>query len=107
MRDIPISCNLDALSATERQRRSSLAAKIRRSVVDICETEHGFRLHLSADAALHRDALDLISLERRCCPFLEMKLAVSPGDGPVYFDIGGSAEVKAFLMSSGVLGCAG
>ena len=106
-REIPIACNLDALSAAERRQRSSLAASIRAGVVDTRETDEGFRLRLSPDPALLRDALDLICLERRCCPFLEMKLVFGTGDGPVYFDIGGSAEVKDFLVSSGVLGCAG
>ena len=104
-RDIPIACNLDALSETERQRRPALAASVRERVVDTHETERGFRLRLSPDAALLRDALDLICLERRCCPFLEMKLVFTGENGPVYFDIEGNADAKAFLVSTGVLGC--
>ena len=104
-RAVPIACNLDALSPDERRQRASLAKKIRAGVVDICETHDGFRLNLGSDPMLYRDALDLVFLERRCCPFLKMKLAFSPEDGPVYFDLGGSAEIKAFLVSNGVLGC--
>ena len=72
----------------------------------MAETDAGYRLRLSPDPDLLRDTLDLICLERRCCPFLEMRLVFGSGDGPVFFDIRGSAEVKAFLVSSGVLGCA-
>ena len=104
-RDIPIACNLDALSATERQRRTDLATSIRERVVDMRETERGFRLRLNPDTELLRDTLDLICLERRCCPFLEMKLVFAGENGPVYFDIGGNVDAKAFLVSSGMLGC--
>lgn len=103
---IPIACNLDTLSTVERQRRSSLAARIRDNVMETRETDVGYRLHLKPDPALYEDALERIFLERRCCPFLELNLVFSPGDGPVYFDIGGSAEIKSFLRSSAVLGCA-
>lgn len=106
-RDVPVACNLGALSAAERAQRSALATRIREQVVCVRETDDGYRLCLPADAALHRQALDLIGLERRCCPFLELRLVFRSDEGPVYLDIGGSAEAKAFLVSSGVLGCAG
>ena len=103
---IPIACNLDTLSTLERQRRSLLAARIRDDVMETRETDVGYRLHLKSDPALYKDALERIFLERRCCPFLGLNLVFSPGDGPVFFDIGGSAEVKSYLRSSGMLGCA-
>ena len=106
-RDTPVACNLGALSAAERAQRSALSARVRERVVSVRETEGGFRLHLPGDATLYRQALDLIDLERRCCPFLELRLVFSSDEGPVYLDIGGNAEAKAFLVSSGVLGCAG
>ena len=102
---IVIACNLDALTSAERSRRSSLGSEVCKGSVEIRETERGFRLELKRDWSLYRDVLELIALERRCCPFLELNLTFSPGDGPVYFDIGGNDEVKAFLVSSGVLGC--
>jgi len=105
--EIPIACNLDALSASERERRTSLTARIRGSAAEIRETETGFRLRLHPDPDLFRDVVDLIELERRCCPFLEMTVTFSPGAGPVYFDIGSGAGVKDFLVASGALGCAG
>ena len=105
--DTPIACNLDALSAEERRQRAALADRLRGGTLRVQETTRGYRLHLNADPALYRDAVDFISLERRCCPFLELKLVFAEEEGPVYFDIGSGTEVKAFLAASGVLGCAG
>lgn len=102
---VPIACDLGALSTPERQRRSALAARIRKRVIASTESETGFRLQLPTDDASFTEVLELISLERRCCPFLEMRLVFSPGNGPVYFDVGGGPDVKAFLATSGVLGC--
>ncbi len=104
---IPIACNLAALSTPEQRWRSALAARIRECVIASIETESGFRLQLPADDAYCAEVLELISLERRCCPFLELRLVFSPGDGPVYLDLGGGPEVKTFLAASGMLGCGG
>ena len=104
--DLPIACNLDALSSEERKQRSYLSSRIREHVIDISESKHGYRLCLKSDENLYRDALELILLERRCCPFLLMTLDFSSGEGPVYLDIGGSVESKAFLETTGMLGCA-
>ena len=104
---MPIACNPGALSASERERRSALAGRIREHVVASTETETGFRLQLPADDASCAEVLEFITLERRCCPFLELRLVFSPGGGPVYFDLGGGPEMKAFLAASGLLGCGG
>lgn len=101
-----IACNLDALTRAERERRSSLAARIANGIAETHETGVGYRFELKREPSLYRDALDLISLERRCCALLQMNLCFSPADGPVYLEIGGRGDVKAFLASSGLLDCA-
>jgi len=99
-----IACNLDALSPSERSRRSELASTIRRSATSVEETERGYRLQLPNDAAICQRALELVLLERRCCPFFAIELEFAPGDGAVTLAVGGSPAVKDFLRESGFLG---
>jgi len=102
----PVACNLDSLSSSERARRSELARTIEQSTTGIDEAEFGYRLRLPSDPDLCEQALELILLERRCCPFLSLELGFEPGDGAVLLTIGGAPGVKQFLRENGILGCA-
>jgi len=104
--DATIACNLDALSSSERARRSELARTLRHSATGAVESESGYRIQLPNDPEICERALELILLERRCCPFLSLELCFEPGDGAVVLAIGGAAGVKAFLRENGILGCA-
>ena len=41
--------------------------------------------------------LDLINSERQCCQFFRFELSFEPQQGPVWFRVRGSEQVKAFL----------
>jgi hypothetical protein len=101
-----IACNLDALSPSERARRSELARMIQKSSTSLEETDSGYRVQLPTDSEICERALELILLERRCCPFLCLELAFEPGTGAVALAIGGASGVKQFLRENGILGCA-
>ena len=101
-----IACNLDALSPSERARRLELARTIRDSSTSIDESDSGYRVQLPNESEICERALELILLERRCCPFLSLELAFEPGDGAVVLAIGGAPGVKQFLREAGILGCA-
>jgi hypothetical protein len=99
-----ILCNLDALTAAERERRSQLARELQLHALSLRESEAGYRVELPNDPAVCERALELILLERRCCPFLALELAFAPGEGSVELAIGGAPGVKQFLRETGVLG---
>jgi hypothetical protein len=101
-----IACNLDALSPSERARRSELARIIQKRATSLEETDSGYRVQLPGDSEICERVLQLILLERRCCPFLSLALAFGPGDGAVALAIGGAPGVKQFLKENGILGCA-
>ena len=61
---------------------------------------------LPGDSEICEHALELILLERRCCPFLSLALTFEPGNGAVALAIGGAPGVKEFLTENGILGCA-
>ena len=97
-----LACNLDALSAEERARRSALASRVSDRVREVRETPDGYTARLDGEAEPLRDALDWILLERRCCPFLRIELRFDPATGPVWLQLGGGAGVKEFLSASGL-----
>lgn len=104
--DTIIACNLAALSPAERARRSELAGTIEKSAKGVTESELGYRVELPDDPRICERALELILLERRCCPFLSLDLSFAPGDGAVRLGIAGPPGVKEFLRDNGILGCA-
>jgi hypothetical protein len=101
-----IVCNLDALTPSERDRRSEVARSIQDSALGMAESAEGFRVQLPNQPDICARALELVLLERRCCPFLSFELAFEPGEGAVTLEVGGPPGVKAFLRENGILGCA-
>ena len=104
--DPAIACNLDALSLIERTRRSELARTIQESAIAVDQTDWGYGVQLPNDSEICQRALELILLERRCCPFLSLGLEFPPSEGAVVLSIGGPPGVKEFLRDNGILGCA-
>ena len=100
---MPIACNLDALNTEERARRALLAARLRTQAQEVRETETGYAIRLPEQPSAYQDAFELALLERRCCPFFRLELTFEPGPGAVWFALGGSPDVKAFLAASGLV----
>ena len=97
-----LACDLGALNSEERTRRSTVAARVSARFREVRETSEGYAARLDADTALLRDALDWVTLERRCCPFLRLELSFEPVPGPVWLRFGGGPGVKEFLAAAGL-----
>lgn len=101
--DVPVlACRLDALDRDERARRSMLAEGVMERFVEVRETADGYAARLDVDAALARDVMEWILLERRCCPFLRLALAFEPEAEVMWLGFGGGPGVKAFLDAAGL-----
>ena len=97
--DIPIACDLNALTPAERERRRTLVGALARAIVGRAELDHGFELRVDS-AKLDLPALaEWIALERRCCPFLQFRVELAAGDGPVTITLSGGDGVKDFLRA--------
>jgi hypothetical protein len=94
-----IACHLAALEPAEQRRRADLAEAVSRQAVAIVDTADGYALRLD-DLDLLPHAIEWISLERRCCPFLRFELTFEPDTGPVWLRLGGGAGVKEFLAAA-------
>jgi hypothetical protein len=69
-----IACRADALDKEQRARQKALLETVRRTAVVARELPDGFLLSVPTDGALFVQLAEWISLERRCCPFLEFAL---------------------------------
>jgi hypothetical protein len=103
MSDTPstFACNLGALSGDEQARRAALASRVSDRFGEIRELSDGYAARLDGDAALMRDALDWLLLERQCCPFMHLELSFEPSASPAWIRFRGAAGVKEFLTAVG------
>jgi len=99
---LPIACTL--LEGERQRRRSEVLERVFSRVQETRPLEDGYALRFIADEAELADLLQLIQLERQCCPFLKFRLTVEPGGGPVWLEMTGSPGAKSFLESAMGLG---
>jgi hypothetical protein len=91
-----ITCRLDVLDSAQRARQSERRRAIRAATRETRELSDGYALHLGSDPDTFLEAAEWISLERRCCSFLNFKLELKD-DGNVWLWLTGSGGVKAFI----------
>ena len=94
MNELPIACTLT--SAELQERRITVLANLRQSVVEFKELPDGYAYSLSSDASL-QDLAAMIELERQCCPFLRFTLTVEPAGGGVWLELTGPPGTREFL----------
>jgi hypothetical protein len=46
------------------------------------------------------ELLEIVALERRCCPFLHFRVEIAPLPGDLVLHLGGSAEALAFIRDT-------
>lgn len=97
VRDTEIACNLDVFDAEQRARHSSNAETLLTGARAVVETAAGYAFRLPADAATLQQAAAFVAAERRCCPFFRFDLTVRGGEDAAWLELGGSAEVKAYM----------
>jgi hypothetical protein len=78
-------------------RRAAFDRGIRPRILEIVEVADGFRLRFAPSDAIVADLAAWIDAERTCCSFLEFRLVVSKGLGPIWLEARGDAAAKQFL----------
>jgi hypothetical protein len=95
----PIACKLGALSPAEREHHAALLQQLGAMTEKTSETADGYVLHLRRDAAGFLKVAEWITLERRCCPFLNFDLQWNAADDAPALQLGGRKGVKEFLAA--------
>ena len=78
----PITCTLDAFSAADRERYDELRSGLLSATIRVQSTRRGWAVELSGGERSFREAAEWITLERRCCGFMEFGLDWTPGGNP-------------------------
>ena len=96
----PIACRLDALNPAQRTREAELLKELRRVVVETREEPDGYSFRCPNDPAAFSKVAELVSLEHRCCPFLNFSLEWPGGDAAPWLHVTGGARIKPFVEST-------
>ena len=91
----PIACDMSALTHDERQRYDALRSTITASVQEVGATGSTIRLRLHGSVTAS-DIAEWITLENRCCPFLNITF-ICRSDGTRWVELGGTRRIKEFL----------
>ena len=94
---LPIAC---ALSDKELQmRRETVLRQVAAHLIDFVELENGFSYRFPADENVLRELVNVINLERKCCPFLNFKLIVESNGETAALELTGQKGTKEMLES--------
>src|SRR5215831_12102666 len=72
IQDPPIACNVNALTAAERQEHTACSQRLKSAVAKAEEVADGYRLYFDA-LFLPQDVLRSMDAGRWCCPFLDFE----------------------------------
>lgn len=106
--DEPLACDVNALSAPQRERHRALGDRLHSAVVGRVELANGYTLFLDlgrlpVDSAGPSfcvvEVAEWVDLEARCCPFLDFGIDVSERGRSVRLRLTGGKGVKAFLKT--------
>jgi hypothetical protein len=94
----PIACRAHALDKAQRQRQQALLDKVRRTVLGKQDLPDGLALTFAADAGVFLELAEWVSLERRCCPFLDFALEWNRED-VMSVRLTGQPGIKEFIAA--------
>jgi hypothetical protein len=92
-----LACNLKAISATERPRYNDLVKRLRLAVRERREMSDGYMFRLDADTISLTEVAEWMSMERRCCPFLNFQLSLSGNQDDWQLTLTGPKGVKDII----------
>jgi len=98
MSDIPIVCDLLALTTEQRQRHAALSQQLADVVQEIRELADGYTFRYTPHDATWMTVAEYVDLERRCCPFFVFTLTLDE-DKSIWLRLTGQQGVKAFLAT--------
>lgn len=95
-----LACNLGAFDEAERARHSELTRELQGAVLSTSERQDGYELRISAEKMPLTHLAEWVSLESRCCPFLDFRIAQPRNGGQLLLELTGEPGVKPILRAS-------
>lgn len=96
----PIACQMDALSAEQRNRRAELVSMLQAWVLGRSETEEGIAFRWLGDRSILPLLAEFVCLESRCCAFIRFTIEVEAEGGPIELRLSGRDGVRDFLVAT-------
>ena len=96
-RELPLACNLAALTAEQRERQRALIGLLRADAKEVRELEDGYAFGHTPERSVLVAMAEFVANERLCCPFFEFGLTVERDGGPAWLRITGEGEAKRVL----------
>lgn len=93
--DAPIACDMSVFSPEDRRRYNSLTRKLARATVSRRELDNGYALEVALDRVTMGELGDWMSLESKCCRFLE--IALEAEGAAFWLRLSGRPGTKEFL----------
>ena len=95
---MPVACALN--DAEFREREQAILRKLMQNALERKELADGFNFRFSFGEDLFREIIEMIILERKCCPFLDFKITLEAGDGDIGIEITGAEGAKEFIAET-------
>jgi hypothetical protein len=95
-----IACRLDALSPDERRRQQALRQDLEAVIESVREAPDGYVFAYRADADVFRRVAEWLTLERRCCPFIDFELGWRAHSRSATLRMSGEPDVKRFIADT-------
>ena len=91
----PIACTLTETEV--RERRRTILAAFRGAALDVTTLPLGYAYRFEATSEALSRLVQLVDLERQCCPFLTFKITVASGSQPISVEITGPPEAQPVI----------
>ena len=96
--DTPIACNLSVLNDPKRHKNQFERLFAKRE--EVRKVGGGLAVRFPGGTRFAKEALDFVSRERKCCPFLTFQIAIAPEGQGVWLYMGGDEEVEDYITGS-------
>ena len=101
--DVPIACQLKALSPAEGVRQKELLEIVRGKIRRTSELLLGYELEPSPDPVTRAEVEEWAGLERRCCAFAEIVVEHRPGGDLTVRITGGPGAKEVLAAEMGIV----
>ena len=91
----PIACQF---SGSELAKRTSSVLQLLSQYEELHELEDGYSFRFPGNDEWTERLIGFVKSERKCCGFFKFELTFEPDFGPIWLYIGGSLELKGFIV---------
>ncbi len=96
--DTAIACDLSVLENPARHKEQFERLFEKRE--EVRKVEGGLAVRFPGGTRFAEQALQFVSRERKCCPFLTFQIAIAPKGRGVWLYMGGDEEVEDYITSA-------